>query len=83
MRLTVKLFALLGAYLPASRIGNEAEIDVPDELTPAQLLSLLNVPMGSAHLLLVNGFYIGFDQWGTHRLAQGDAVAVWPPVAGG
>jgi len=36
-----------------------------------------------AKLVLVNGHYVAPEARGTAPLAEGDHLAVWPPVAGG
>lgn len=83
MRVTVKLFALLGRFLPPGASANQAEIEVPDGTTPAQVLERQGVPSGAAHLVLINGAYVPPAEWASTTLAEGDALAVWPPVAGG
>lgn len=83
MRVTVKLFALLGKHLPPGTKGNETEMEVPDGASPAAILDLLHVPPGSAHLVLINGNYVAPSDWRTTPLSPGDALAVWPPIAGG
>lgn len=83
MKVTVKLFALLGKHLPPGTKGNEAEMEVPDSASPAAVLDLLHVPAGAAHLVLINGVFVAPSEWRSATLAPGDALAVWPPIAGG
>jgi len=83
MRITVKLFALLGRYLPEGAQQNAAEIEVGDTATPSDVIRALNLPQEYCHLVLVNGHYVAPSQRDDHRLQAGDTVAVWPPVAGG
>jgi len=35
------------------------------------------------HLVLVNGSYIAPEQRASQTLAEGDVLAIWPPIAGG
>lgn len=83
MKVTVKLFALLGKHLPPGTKGNEAEMEVPDGATPMAIMDMLHVPHGSAHLVLINGVFVAPPAWTSTRLEAGDALAVWPPIAGG
>lgn len=83
MRIRVKLFALLGDYLPAGASGNEADVDVEEGATPARVIRKLGVPAEHCHLVLVNGLYVAPSEHGKRVLADGDQLAIWPPVAGG
>lgn len=84
MKVTVKLFATLGDYLPdAARKTNSLELDVPVGTTVGELVGRFNLPERLVHLVLVNGYYISADERLSHALADGDHLAVWPPVAGG
>lgn len=83
MKIKVKLYAMLGTYLPEGARKNEAEIDVADAATVAGVLDSLSVPEEHCHLVLVNGSYVEPSARTSHALAEGDALAVWPPVAGG
>jgi len=35
------------------------------------------------HIVLVNGVYVAPADRATRTLAEGDVLAIWPPVAGG
>jgi sulfur carrier protein ThiS len=83
MKVTVKLFALLGKYLPPGTKANEAEMEVADASTPASIMDMLHLPAGSAHLVLINGLFVAPPDWGSTHLQPGDALAIWPPIAGG
>ncbi|MEY4363102.1 MAG: hypothetical protein RLZZ24_454 [Pseudomonadota bacterium] len=83
MRITLKLFATLTDYLPAHRDGNQVVIDVADQACVNQVLKPYALPDKLVHLVLVNGHYIAPESRDTHRLQEGDALAVWPPIAGG
>lgn len=83
MQVTLKLYASLGAYLPAHAERNQAALDVAEGTSIQSLLDAHNVPRGSCHLVLLNGVFQAPAVRGQVRLKAGDAVAVWPPVAGG
>ncbi len=83
MRVVFKLFASLADYLPAERRGNIAELDVAPGSTVGDLITQYRVPEKSAHLVLVNGHYIPPAARAGRVLAEGDELAIWPPIAGG
>lgn len=83
MLVTLKLYASLGVHLPDGAQRNQADVTVDDGMTIGGLLDAYNVPPQSRHLVLLNGvFQPPAGRCGV-RLKQGDALAVWPPVAGG
>ena len=83
MKVKVKLFALLGRYLPDGSAGNMSEVEVAEGATPADIAARLNLPEKDCHLVLVNGVYVEPSRHGELVLADGDELAIWPPVAGG
>lgn len=83
MKIGFKLFASLTDYLPADRKGNRVDLDVEEGTTVANLISRYQIPDRSAHLVLVNGHFVPPAQRNAHRLAEGDELAIWPPIAGG
>lgn len=83
MRVTLKLYASLGGFLPPNAQRNAADVDALEGETIQGLLDRFHVPQGSCHLVLLNGVYQPPQARGAARLSEGDAVAVWPPVAGG
>ena len=83
MQVTLKLYASLGAYLPAHAEGNQLPVDVAEGTSIKDLLDAHNVPSESCHLVLLNGIFQAPAIRGTVKLQPGDALAVWPPVAGG
>jgi molybdopterin converting factor small subunit len=83
MKLRLKLYATLAEYLPPGAVSNMAEIEVPVTATPNQVLDLHHIPRARAHLVLVNGIYIPPMQRDEALFKDGDALAIWPPVAGG
>jgi sulfur carrier protein ThiS len=84
MQITFKLYASLGEYLPADkRRGNEMTLDVPEGSTVSGVTAPFNLPDKLVHLVLVNGHYIAPADRASKLLAEGDALAIWPPIAGG
>lgn len=83
MKITVKLFALLGAYLPPGSSRHEAVMEVAPGATPASVIERLGLPPKLTHLVLVNGVYVAPGERAKLTLSEGDALAIWPPVAGG
>ncbi len=83
MKITFKLFALLGDYLPEGAKKNQIDLDVDEGSTPMDLITANNLPLEFCHLVLVNGTYIEPSARASHVLVEGDDLAIWPPVAGG
>jgi len=84
MKVRVKLYARLDRYLPKTRAErDEADLDVPDGTTVAEVFRRLGLPPEICHLVLVNGHFLAPGDREARALAAGDHLAVWPPVAGG
>ncbi len=88
MRITFKAFATLGEYLPREhaghvRSGNELPMDVAEGTTLQAVIERFPMPRALVHLVLVNGEYVLPSERATRVLREGDAVAIWPPIAGG
>lgn len=83
MQITLKLFATLGDYLPPGARYNQAELELPDGTSVAEAIAPLGLPAPLVHLVLVNGVYIPPAERAACVLAEGDALAIWPPIAGG
>jgi len=83
LTVTIKLYASLGVYLPDGAKQNMADVPVRPGTTVLELLDSYNLPREACHLVLVNGIFSAPAARATQTLAEGDAVAVWPPVAGG
>jgi len=88
VRVLLKLFATLGERLPDElegrrRQGNELPIEVPEGTAVQEVIDRFRLPAPLVHLVLVNGVYVPPPERATRRLAEGDALAIWPPVAGG
>ncbi len=83
MRITFKLYAGLGDYLPAGSRDNTASAEIEPGTSAHTVLQGFNVPRERAHLVLLNGVYLNASERDTRALHDGDVLAVWPPVAGG
>ena len=83
MKIQLKLYASLGQYLPADARKNEIEVEAQSHMTVGGLLRRYTVPDEMCHLVLVNGKFVSPEERNGRSLRDGDALAVWPPVAGG
>jgi sulfur carrier protein ThiS len=88
MRITFKLFAMLTDYLPQQvdgrpRSGNVIELDLPEGSTVQQVIDRFKLPARLVHLVLIDGTFIPKEERESRILVDGQALAIWPPVAGG
>jgi len=83
VKIQFKLFATLKEYLPAGAAGNQVELDVDEGTTAGALIERYQLPPKLTHLVLINGHYIEPAARATAVLKEGDALAIWPPIAGG
>ncbi|MCP5283284.1 MAG: sulfur carrier protein ThiS [Burkholderiaceae bacterium] len=84
MQITFKLYASLGEHLPADRRqGNQMPLEVVPGASIAEIIAPFNLPMKLVHLVLVNGVFVPPEERATRTLADGDVLAIWPPIAGG
>ena len=65
------------------RPGNEMALDVAPGQTIAQIVAPFHLPPALVHLVLVNGKYVPPEARASTTLSEGDALAIWPPIAGG
>lgn len=84
MQITFKLYASLGEYLPADRRqGNQITLEVAPGASIVDVIAPFQLPAKLVHLVLVNGVFVPPQERATRSLAEGDVLAIWPPVAGG
>ena len=83
MNIELKLYASLMRYLPEDAVSHAASLEVPEGMTPAQLIEDRQLPKEACFLVLLNGVYLTPAERETRQIQEGDAIAIWPPIAGG
>ncbi|HRD95975.1 MAG TPA: MoaD/ThiS family protein [Rubrivivax sp.] len=84
MLITFKLYASLTEFLPLDRRkGNAMTLEVPAGATVDQIVTRFALPMKMVHLVLIDGVYVPPEARATRPLAEGETLAIWPPIAGG
>jgi molybdopterin converting factor small subunit len=79
VRVEVRLFATLAAFLPPHGRDGVAEFEIPEGGTVADVTRYLGLPSDLARVVLVNGRDAGSES----PLAPSDVVTIFPPLAGG
>jgi sulfur carrier protein ThiS len=83
MKVELKLYASLSRYLPNGAVDHKAVLDVAEGTTPSQLIEDMKLPRESCFLVLVNGIFVPPEERESRTMQEGDALAIWPPIAGG
>jgi len=83
MKVELKLYASLARYLPEGAIDHRVMLDVAEGTTPSQLIGDMKLPRESCFLVLVNGIFLPPEERENRPMHEGDALAIWPPIAGG
>ena len=84
MMVTLKLFASLGGHLPAGARGaGLVREEVRAGTTVQDLIERHRLPPPLCALVLVNGEFLPPGDRAGRVLAEGDVLAIWPPVGGG
>ncbi len=79
MKIEVALYATLSKYLPPGAQNRKAVIEIRDGATVREVLSHLGIPRDLPNILLANGRQAPEET----VLRDGDALSVFPPLAGG
>jgi sulfur-carrier protein len=84
MTITLKLFASLAARLPAeTRSRHAVDLEVGPGTTVLDVVRQLGIPEALCAIVLVDGHWVSRPDRATRALAEGQVVAIWPPIAGG
>ncbi len=84
IRITLKLYATLMAFLPeANRKQHAIELQIQEDATLDAVVAPFGMPKALVFLVLVNGVFIPPSERARYRFEDGDVLAIWPPVAGG
>jgi sulfur carrier protein ThiS len=84
VNITFKLFAMLQDYLPLeARQDNKLVLDLPEGSTIQQVIERFGLPQKFCHLVLVDGSFVPPAERAVRQLKDGEALAIWPPIAGG
>jgi sulfur carrier protein ThiS len=84
MKITLKLFASLAVHLPAeARASHALELDVSAGTTVMEVIRRHGIPEALGAIVLVDGHWVARPDRETRALAEGQVLAVWPPIAGG
>lgn len=78
MRVELELFATFAAFLPPGQRGPLA-LEVTPGTSVRDLLGVLGIPEAMPRIVLVNGRDATLET----RLAEGDRLSLFPPLAGG
>ena len=88
MEITLKLHAGLSDFLPLDAHGrrpryNQLQIDVAPDCDVQSVIDRYRLPPKQVAIVLINGVYVEPAARPTRRLQEGDALAIWPQIAGG
>lgn len=84
MKVTLGLFAGLARHLPAAdRPGLRTVVDLPPGATAQDLVDRFRIPPADCAMVLLNGVFLARGALPGAALAEGDTLAIWPPVGGG
>ena len=56
---------------------------MPADASISRIIEPFGLPPKLVHLVLVNGTFVPPEERLTRTLSEGDALAIWPPIAGG
>ena len=84
IHMTLKLYASLTQYLPdAFRKNHAMPMEVDADATISSIVAPLGMPPALVKLVVLNGVFVPPAERAVTRFADGDVLAIWPPVAGG
>lgn len=83
MKITVRTKSTLARFLPPGSDGESATVEVPEGATAADVMARLGFPLDQPYLVTLNGASLPRAERATRPLAEGDTLAVLPPLRGG
>lgn len=81
MNVTVKMSGMIARMVPGSAEG--IAVKLLDGATVGSLMTRLGLPGNESYLIIVNDSTVSKDRRGTHKLSDGDRIAIVPPLKGG
>ena len=79
MKIELRLYASLAAFMPEQTGGRSLTMEVSDGTTIRDLLQQLKVPKKEIKVIFLNGVHANDGD----ILKEGDRVGIFPAVAGG
>jgi sulfur-carrier protein len=84
MRITLKLFASLAVHLPAGApLSHSVDLDVDPGTTALDVIRRQGIQEALCAIVLIDGHWVARSDRATRALAEGQVLAIWPPIAGG
>ncbi len=83
MKVQFKTGGLFVEHLPAGSTGNAAELEVPEDATPVDVMRQLGMPLDENYLVSLNGEVVVISERDAQVLAENDRLAIMPPLKGG
>jgi sulfur-carrier protein len=84
MTITLRLFASLATHLPAeARLNHRVDLDVDPGTTVLDVIRRHGIPEALCAIVLIDGHWVARPDRATRALAEGQVLAIWPPIAGG
>jgi sulfur-carrier protein len=84
MKVTLKLFASLAAHLPPdARSSHRVDLDIDPGTTVLDVIRRQGIPEALCAIVLIDGHWVARPDRSTRALAEGQVLAIWPPIAGG
>lgn len=84
MTITLRLFASLATHLPAeARLSHSVDLDVDPGTTVLDVVRRQGIPEALCAIVLIDGHWVARPDRATRALAEGQVLAIWPPIAGG
>jgi sulfur carrier protein ThiS len=84
MRIALRLFASLTERLPPeARDRHRVELEVEPGTTVLDVIRRQGIPETQCAIVLLDGVWVARPDRATRALSEGQALSIWPPVAGG